>query len=79
MNKGISFYFGFILNQELTVKLIKEAGFTAVITNADKNLTIKMAVLESKLSYLKNTALSFPVCICNITKMNYPTFGKKEK
>lgn len=36
MQKGISFYFGFEIDPEIRTKMIKDAGFDCVITNADK-------------------------------------------
>ena len=37
MNKGISFYFGYKINYKERARMIKEAGFDCVITNADSD------------------------------------------
>lgn len=43
MKKGISFYFGYNIKPKIRAILIKEAGFTSVITTADKKFNKQMA------------------------------------
>lgn len=62
MNKGVSFYFGYKINYKERVRMIKEAGFDCVITNADERLnkqngTIKQQIKEFKKVGLKLSSL----------------------
>ena len=54
MNKGICFYWGFLISSEEKAKILSKLGFNCVITNADKNLIIKVGILNIKLNFLKN-------------------------
>lgn len=62
MNKGISLYFGFNFDYKERIKMIKEAGFDCIITNADKffnkqNGSIRNQVKELKRNGLKPSSL----------------------
>lgn len=64
INKGFSFYFGYKIPIEERVKMIKQAGFNCIITNADKNLkkqngSIKKQIQMFKKYNLKHSSLHF--------------------
>lgn len=54
MKKGISFYFGFDIKPEQRAKMIKEAGFDYIITNADKKLNKSNGSIRKQIKFLKN-------------------------
>lgn len=57
MDKGISFYFGFDIEPELRAKMIKDAGFDCVITNADKKFVWQNGTIESQVKIFKKVGL----------------------
>lgn len=58
MKKGIGFYFGYLMNIEQTVKLIKDAGFDCVITNADKKYKAENGKITKQVKLFKKYGLS---------------------
>lgn len=57
MNKGISFYFGYTLKPEETVKSIKQAGFDCVITSTDKRYDKQNGSLKKQVALFKKYKL----------------------
>lgn len=57
MKKGISFYFGFHLKHEESAKMIKEAGFDYVITNADKTFDKQNGTIRKQMKLFKKYGL----------------------
>ena len=57
MDKGISFYFGWDINPNERAKMIKETGFTSVITCADKNLNAQNGKISSQVKLFKKYGL----------------------
>lgn len=56
--KGITFYFGYdIVDKESNVKMIKEAGFECVMTNADKRFNNENGSIKSQVKLLKKYGL----------------------
>lgn len=58
MRKGITNYFGFKLEPETAIKLIHEAGFDAVITNADPRLDDENGPIEKQVELFKKNNLT---------------------
>lgn len=58
MKKGISFYFGFDNDVEERVKMIKDAGFDAVITNADKKFDHQNGTIKKQCRLFKKYGLN---------------------
>lgn len=58
MNKGISFYYGYEMNPERSVKLIKEAGFNCVITSTDKKYKYQNGSFKGQIKLLKKYNLT---------------------
>ena len=57
MNKGISFYFGYLQEPEVSVKMIKEAGFDCVITSTDKKYDNQNGTLKEQVKLFKKYGL----------------------
>ena len=57
MRKGISFYFGFDNNIEERVKMIKDAGFDSVMTNADKKFNHQNGTIKKQCKLFKKYGL----------------------
>lgn len=57
MNKGISFYFGYNNDIEERVKMIKDAGFDSVITNADSRFKSQNGSIKTQCKLLKKYGL----------------------
>jgi len=57
MNKGISFYFGYKINYKERARMIKEAGFDCVITNADKHLNKQNGTIRQQVKIFKQVGL----------------------
>ena len=57
MKKGICLYFGYMLNLENAVKLIKNAGFDCVMTCADKRFKKESGKISKQVKILKKYGL----------------------
>ena len=57
MNKGISFYFGYKINYKKRAKMIKDAGFDCVITNADKHFNKQNGSIRKQIKLFKKVGL----------------------
>ena len=57
MNKGISFYFGYLQDPETSAKMIKEAGFDCVITSTDKKYENQNGTLKEQVKLFKKYGL----------------------
>ena len=57
MNKGISFYFGFQQEPEVSAKMIKEAGFDCVITSSDEKYKHQNGSLKEQVKLFKKYGL----------------------
>ena len=57
MKKGISLFFGFKVPLEERVKMIKDAGFTHVITNADKKFDDQNGNIKEQIKLFKKYGL----------------------
>ena len=57
MEKGISFYFGFDIRPKLRAKMIKEAGFDCVITNADKRFNRQNGSIAKQVKLFRKNGL----------------------
>jgi len=57
MNKGISFYFGYDIEYKKRAKMIKEAGFDCVITNADKRFNKQNGTLKQQVKIFTKLGL----------------------
>ena len=79
MNKGISFYFGFNLNPELAAKLIKEAGFTSVITNADKKFKYQNGSIRKQIKIFKKYGIKLSSLHMQYNKDELPYFWQEGK
>ncbi|MBE7074024.1 MAG: sugar phosphate isomerase/epimerase [Clostridiales bacterium] len=53
MKKGISLFFGFDIEIGTRIKMIKDAGFDCVITNADKRLNKQNGSISKQMKLLK--------------------------
>ena len=58
MKKGISFYYGFDSNPSIRAKMIKNAGFECVITNADKRFEFQNGNMKFQNKIFKENNLS---------------------
>ncbi len=58
LNKGISFYYGFNEPIKERAKMIKQAGFDCVITNADKNLNYQNGSIRKQIKLFKKYGLN---------------------
>ena len=58
VKKGISFYFGYKINYKERARMIKDAGFDCVITNADKNLNKQNGSIRKQIKEFKKVGLS---------------------
>lgn len=77
MDKGISFYFGFISNIYDRAKKIKEAGFDAVITNADKKYNCQNKCISKQVKAIKRAGLKLSSLHMRYTKAELPNFWKE--
>lgn len=73
MEKGISYFFGYEIKKKEKIRLVKEAGFTSVITSADKkfekqNGRISLQVRLMKKFGLKLSSLHFRY---DVDKLHY--------
>ena len=57
MNKGVSFYFGYKINYKERAKMIKEAGFDCVITNADSHFNKQNGSIRKQIKIFKKVGL----------------------
>lgn len=57
MDKGISFYFGYQINYKKRAKMIKDAGFDSVITNADKAFKKQNGTIRKQVKLFKKVGL----------------------
>lgn len=57
MNKGISFYFGYKIDYKKRAKMIKNAGFDCVITNADKHFNKQNGSIRKQIKEFKKVGL----------------------
>lgn len=57
MDKGISFYFGYKIDYKKRAKMIKDAGFDCVITNADKSLNKQNGSIRKQVKIFKKVGL----------------------
>ena len=59
MYKGISFFFGYAIAPEERAKMIKEAGFTHVIANADKKWNFQNGPFKKQIKLFKKYNLFY--------------------
>ena len=73
MKKGISFYFGFNIDPEIRVKMIKDAGFDCVITSADKKFNSSNGSIKKQVKLFKkyNLELSSLHMAYNTQELHY--------
>lgn len=57
MNKGISFYFGYNIDYKERAKMIKEAGFDCVITNADRRFNYQNGPIRKQIKVFEKAGL----------------------
>lgn len=57
MDKGISFYFGYKIDYKKRARMIKDAGFDCVITNADKSLNKQNGSIKKQVKLFKKVGL----------------------
>lgn len=79
MNKGISFYFGFNLKPEISAKLIKEAGFTSVITNADKKFKYQNGSIRKQIKIFKKYGIKLSSLHMQYNREELPYFWQEGK
>ncbi len=80
MNKGISFYFGFVYdNIEQQVKDIKEAGFDCVITNADPRFTWQNGSIRKQVKLFKKYGLKLSSLHMRYKTEDLPHFWTNDK
>lgn len=77
MDKGISFYFGFISNIRERARKIKEAGFDCVITNADKKYNYQNGSISKQVKAIKRAGLKLSSLHMRYTKAELPNFWKE--
>lgn len=57
MNKGISVYWGFVQDMEVSIKMLKEIGFNCIITSADKKYKRQNGSLKRQVGLCKKYGL----------------------
>lgn len=79
MNKGIAFYFGYLIQPEERVKLIKDAGFDSVITTNDKRWEWQNGSLRQQIKLLKKYGLKWTSLHMGYIREELPAFWKEGK
>lgn len=77
MNKGISFYFGFVTNPEERAKMIKDTGFDCVITSYDKKFDCQNGTLASQMKLFKKYGLKVSSLHMSYNEEDLPYFFLK--
>ncbi len=77
MNKGISFYFGFVSTPEERAKAIKEAGFDCVITSDDERWQWQNDTIENQVKLFKKYGLKLSSLHARYIKKELPEFFKE--
>lgn len=57
MNKGISFYFGYKIEYKVRARMIKDAGFHSIITNADPRFNKQNGSIRKQIKIFKKVGL----------------------
>ena len=79
MYKGISFFFGYPSDPEERTKMIKEAGFTHVITNADKKWDYQNGSFKKQIKLFKKYGLKHSSLHMRYNRKDLPSFWEKGK
>lgn len=79
MNKGISFYFGYDIKPQIRAKMIKNAGFDCVITNADKRFNKQNGRIGKQVSLFKKYGLKLSSLHMVYKTDELPYFWKEGK
>ena len=79
MHKGISFYFGWAIDPEERVKMIKESGFDSVITSTDKRLDKQNGKLSYQVKLFKKYGLRLSSLHMRYTSSELPFFWQEGK
>lgn len=74
MEKGICFYFGFKSNPKQRTKLIKDAGLTCVIANADKKFNNQNGSIKKQIKYFKTNKLKLSSLHMRYNSKDLPFF-----
>ena len=79
MQKGISLFFGFNINIEQRIKMIKDAGFDSVITNADPKFNKQNGRISKQMKLLKKYNLQPSSLHMRYNQKDLPFFWEKGK
>ena len=79
MNKGISFYWGFINKPEERVKILKKVGFDCVITNADPKFDTQNGSFKQQIKLFKQYGLKLSTLHMQYNPSELPYFWTKGK
>ena len=77
MDKGISFYFGFISNIDKRAQKIKEVGFDCVIANADKKFNYQNGPISKQVKVIKKAGLKLSSLHMRYNREELPNFWKE--
>ena len=77
MEKGISFFFGFLTPPEERAFFIKQCGLTSVITNADKKWDYQNSSIKKQIKIFKKYDLKLSSLHMAYNKEDLPFFWKK--
>ncbi len=77
MNKGISFFFGYDIEPLLRAQMIKNAGFTHIITSYDKRFNKENGTLKTQINIFKKVGLQLSSLHSSYTSKNLPHFWEK--
>lgn len=80
MNKGISFYFGYIYdNLDIQAKAIKDAGFDCVMTNPDPSMNKQNGTIKKQVKLFKKYGIKLSSLHAQYKRDELPHFFKDDK
>ena len=79
MYKGISFYFGYCIDPKKRAKMIKDAGYDCVITNADPWFDSQNGKISKQIKRFKKNGIKLSSLHMRYLKSELPYFFKKGK
>lgn len=79
MKKGISYYFGYDIEPEQRVKMIKDYGFDTVIANADKRLDKQNGTFKQQIKLFKKYGLELSSLHMTYRTEDLPDFWREGK
>ena len=79
MDKGITFYFGFNISPKLRAKMIRQAGFNYVITNADKRFNRQNGSIAKQIKLFNKNGLKVSSLHMTYKSEELPYFWEEGK